>query len=225
MHTFDLKEHPHTIKNLLTGEWILVSPHRTKRPWQGKVETLPADDRPSYDEKCYLCPGNTRAEGSVNPSYTDSFVFTNDFSALLSDTPEGEVNVDGLLQALSQKGICRVISLSPTIPLPFRCWAWRVSIKWSNCCKRNLKSSCRILPSNTYRFMITRARSWVALFGTLKGKYVHLLKCCWNWKKKVGPSFNILNNTEKAKWAIASFWTYGLCWKTLILQACYHIRQ
>jgi UDPglucose--hexose-1-phosphate uridylyltransferase len=118
---FDLKEHPHTRMNLLTGEWVLVSPHRTKRPWQGKVESLPADDRPAYDPKCYLCPGNTRADGSVNPSYTDSFVFTNDFSALLSDTPDGSINIDGLLKANSEKGTCRVISFSPdhslTLPL------------------------------------------------------------------------------------------------------------
>lgn len=118
---FDLHEHPHTRLNLLTGDWILVSPHRTKRPWQGKVETLPADNRPSYDPKCYLCPGNERADGSINPVYADSFVFTNDFSALLSDTPQGEVNVEGLLNAKSESGICRVISFSPdhslTLPL------------------------------------------------------------------------------------------------------------
>lgn len=113
MEAFDVKEHPHTRLNLLTGEWILVSPHRTKRPWQGKVETLPADNRPAYDPTCYLCPGNTRADGSVNPEYTDSFVFTNDYSALLSDTPEGSLNVDGLLVANSEKGQCRVISFSP----------------------------------------------------------------------------------------------------------------
>ncbi len=118
---FDLHEHPHTRLNLLTGEWILVSPHRTKRPWQGKVETVPADNRPTYDPKCYLCPGNERADGSKNPVYTDSFVFTNDFAALLADTPEGEINVEGLLKAQSEKGTCRVISFSPdhslTLPL------------------------------------------------------------------------------------------------------------
>lgn len=113
MTAFDFKEHPHTRFNQLTGEWILVSPHRTKRPWQGKVESLPADNRPAYDPKCYLCPGNTRADGSVNPDYTDSFVFTNDYSALLQDTPEGGLDVEGLLQAKSEKGICHVISFSP----------------------------------------------------------------------------------------------------------------
>jgi UDPglucose--hexose-1-phosphate uridylyltransferase len=110
---FDLKEHSHTRLNILTGDWILVSPHRTKRPWQGKTESVPEDDRPAYDPKCYLCPGNTRADGSVNPVYETSFVFTNDFSALLADTPEGSVNIDGLLKANSEKGICKVISFSP----------------------------------------------------------------------------------------------------------------
>jgi UDPglucose--hexose-1-phosphate uridylyltransferase len=110
---FDVKEHPHTRQNLLTGDWVLVSPHRTKRPWQGKVETLPDDNRPSYDATCYLCPGNTRADGSVNPAYKDSFVFTNDYSALLADTPEGTFDKGGLLKARSESGICRVISFSP----------------------------------------------------------------------------------------------------------------
>lgn len=110
---FDLKEHPHTRLNILTGDWILVSPHRTKRPWQGKTETLPEDDRPAHDPACYLCPGNKRADGTVNPDYKNSFVFTNDFSSLLKDTPEGSVDIDGLLKAGSEKGICRVISFSP----------------------------------------------------------------------------------------------------------------
>ena len=113
MSQLDLKEHVHTRLNILTGEWILVSPHRTKRPWQGKVETLPSAERPSYDPKCYLCPGNTRADGSVNPGYTDSFVFINDFSALVKDTPDGTYNIQGLLDAKSERGICKVISFSP----------------------------------------------------------------------------------------------------------------
>jgi UDPglucose--hexose-1-phosphate uridylyltransferase len=113
MEAFDIKEHPHTRLNILTGDFVLVSPHRAKRPWQGKVEALPPDNRPSYDPKCYLCPGNTRADGSKNPNYKDSFVFTNDFSALRTDTPDGSFNVDGLLCATSEKGICRVISFSP----------------------------------------------------------------------------------------------------------------
>ena len=83
-------EHPHQRLNPLTGEWVLVSPHRTQRPWLGQVEKLPPDNRPVYDPKCYLCPGNERAGGEHNPAYTNTFVFTNDFAALLVDTPDAE---------------------------------------------------------------------------------------------------------------------------------------
>lgn len=118
--SFNVKEHSHTRLNILTGDWVLVSPHRMKRPWQGKVEDLPKDNRPEYDPNCYLCPGNTRADGSVNPNYTDPFAFVNDFSALLKDTPAGEYNEGGLLLAKSESGICKVICFSPrhdlTIP-------------------------------------------------------------------------------------------------------------
>ncbi|NTD97497.1 UDP-glucose--hexose-1-phosphate uridylyltransferase [Agrobacterium tumefaciens] len=111
--TFDLDSNPHRRLNILTGEWVLVSPHRTKRPWQGKVEDIAADNRPEYDPKCYLCPGNDRADGDVNPDYKESFVFKNDFSALLEDTPVAGMNDDGLLVAQNERGICKVISFSP----------------------------------------------------------------------------------------------------------------
>jgi UDPglucose--hexose-1-phosphate uridylyltransferase len=118
--SFNFEEHPHKRLNILTGEWILVSPHRTKRPWQGKVEAAAMTKMPAYDEKCYLCPGNTRSDGSVNPKYTAPYAFTNDFSSLLKDTPDGGLNQNGLLKAKSEKGICRVICFSPrhdlTIP-------------------------------------------------------------------------------------------------------------
>ena len=86
---FDLKEPSHTRYNILTGDWILVSPHHTKRPWQDKVESLPVDKRPSYDPSCYLCAGNRRADRAINPNYTSPFAFTNDYAFLLPDTLAG----------------------------------------------------------------------------------------------------------------------------------------
>ncbi|GAB2806908.1 galactose-1-phosphate uridylyltransferase [Ferruginibacter profundus] len=110
---FDLKEHSHTRLNLLTGDWILVSPHRMKRPWQGKTEDIITEERPSYNPGCYLCPGNSRAAGSINPDYKKPFVFVNDYAALLADTPAGTVDENNLLVAKSESGICKVICFSP----------------------------------------------------------------------------------------------------------------
>lgn len=109
---FNPTDHPHRRYNALTGEWILVSPHRTKRPWQGKVETPPVDQRPAYDPTCYLCPGNTRAGGHQNPQYDTTFVFMNDFSALLPDTPLEIPISHSLLRLEPQRGTCRVICFS-----------------------------------------------------------------------------------------------------------------
>jgi UDPglucose--hexose-1-phosphate uridylyltransferase len=113
MSQFNLKEHSHRRYNILTGEWIQVSPHRTKRPWQGKQEEQAGESRPQYDENCYLCPGNSRAGGKQNPNYNNTFVFTNDFSALEHDIPEGKYEKNDMLIARSEKGICRVVCFSP----------------------------------------------------------------------------------------------------------------
>lgn len=110
---FSFLEQPHTRLNILTGEKILVSPHRSKRPWQGQVEDVANESRPAYDPKCYLCPGNPRADGTMNPDYQDSFVFVNDFSALLEDTAAAQFDQNGLLQASTERGICKVIAFSP----------------------------------------------------------------------------------------------------------------
>lgn len=109
----DLSEHPHRRYNPLTDEWILVSPHRAKRPWQGQVEQPPAEHRPVHDPTCYLCPGNQRAGGKTNPSYTGTFVFENDFPALLPDTPTDEPDSHPLFKIQGERGICRVICFSP----------------------------------------------------------------------------------------------------------------
>jgi UDPglucose--hexose-1-phosphate uridylyltransferase len=117
---FDLNEHPHKRYNILTGEWVLVSPHRTKRPWQGKQEKTSMNKMLTYDEKCYLCPGNTRANGVTNPKYDSVYSFENDFAALLQSTPVTE-HKSGLLKTKGEKGICKVICFSPdhslTLPL------------------------------------------------------------------------------------------------------------
>jgi len=108
----DLKNTPHRRFNPLTREWVLVSPHRTQRPWAGEVGETSGEKPPQFDPKCYLCPGNERAGGARNPDYRTTFVFDNDYPALLPDASDAELQ-DGLLQARSERGICRVVCFSP----------------------------------------------------------------------------------------------------------------
>ena len=109
---FDPTDHPHRRQNLLTGDWVLVSPHRAKRPWQGQQETTAPDNRPSHDPGCYLCPGNERIGGEKNPDYVKPYVFGNDFPAVLEDTPAPADN-DDMFRADSATGTARVICFSP----------------------------------------------------------------------------------------------------------------
>ncbi len=113
MPSFNLREYPHRRFDPLARKWILVSPHRTQRPWQGQVERLATEVPLSYDPQCYMCPGNQRAKGDRNPAYTSTFVFDNDYATLAPNTPEGRVDQAGLLVAELEAGVCRVVCFSP----------------------------------------------------------------------------------------------------------------
>jgi UDPglucose--hexose-1-phosphate uridylyltransferase len=120
MNWDDFRETPHRRWNPLLREWILVSPHRTQRPWLGQVAMPAASPQIEYDPDCYLCPGNARSQGLRNPAYTTTFVFDNDFPALLPNVSDGTLEKDGLIVARTERGICRVVCFSPrhdlTIP-------------------------------------------------------------------------------------------------------------
>lgn len=103
---------PHRRYNPLLDEWVLVSPHRLERPWQGLVEPPEPEQRPRHDPACYLCPGNERANGARNPAYTQTFAFDNDFPALLPESAAPSSD-DGLLVARAEKGVCRVLCFTP----------------------------------------------------------------------------------------------------------------
>ncbi len=108
----NIDKYTHRRYNIMTAEWVLVSPHRTQRPWQGKQEGESKKHGIEYDPSCYLCPSNTRANGEKNPKYESTYVFVNDFAALLPYAEEFEYN-DGLLKAESEGGICKVVCFSP----------------------------------------------------------------------------------------------------------------
>jgi UDPglucose--hexose-1-phosphate uridylyltransferase len=120
MNGTDLRTTPHRRWNPLLREWVLVSPHRTQRPWQGKVDKVAPAPFLEYDPECYLCPGNVRAEGLRNPAYNETLVFDNDFPAMLPNVSPYESDQHGLIVARVERGICRVVCFSPrhdlTIP-------------------------------------------------------------------------------------------------------------
>src|SRR3954467_1334777 len=103
---------PHPRYNPLLDELVLCSPHRLERPWQGQTEPGAHEALPAYDPTCYLCPGNVRANGQHNPAYANTFVFDNDYAALLPDA-EVTASSDELFRVQRQRGICRVMCFSP----------------------------------------------------------------------------------------------------------------
>ncbi len=103
----------HSRFNPLTGDWVLVSPHRLQRPWQGDVEEDASDQLPAYDPHCYLCPGNVRASGAVNPPYESVLIFDNDFPALQAEVLTGDTLHRGLFTYRSEQGQCKVICFDP----------------------------------------------------------------------------------------------------------------
>src|SRR5580692_1655461 len=108
-----LSDSSHRRLNVLTGEWVLVSPHRAERPWQGQIETPPESREPAYDPSCYLCPGNVRAGGERNPAYSSTFVFDNDYPAIRPEPVQEEISQSDLLVSQAERGICRVGCFSP----------------------------------------------------------------------------------------------------------------
>ena len=135
MNLLELQQAPHRRFNPLLREWVLVSPHRTQRPWLGKVDETIPPNRLEYDPACYLCPENERANGAHNPKYTSTFVFENDYAALFANPPRVATNEDALLIAESEAGICRVVCFSPrhdlTIPVMTPLEVRKVVNTWS----------------------------------------------------------------------------------------------
>jgi len=149
-----IQQFSHRRLNILTGEWILVAPHRTKRPWQGHQEDETHKNGIGYDPSCYLCPGNTRANGEINPSYDSTYTFVNDFSALIHDVPEFEMDESSLLVAGTEKGMCK----------PSESFLTLITCRYLRTKVRSWDAAIRILTvrfghSSQFRLNLQRSRS------------------------------------------------------------------
>lgn len=147
-----MQSHSHSRRNILTGDWVLVSPHRAERPWQGQIEKADVNKEPAYDPACYLCPGNRRANDVTNPGYSGPFAFDNDFSAL-SDMSGIAVPATALFDARSESGRCRVI-----------CYTERHDLRLSTMVREDIETAIRALCDEYSAFDVDRSIGYVQVF-------------------------------------------------------------